>query len=280
MKKCLIIANTGKENSKTLSGEISEFLEKQGIGYSLFNFDGFSVKNPVKGYDFIITLGGDGTVLFAARCAVKTGIPVFPVNLGEFGFIAGVQPEEWKEKLEAFLSGNAPVAERSLVKACVYHQGKKKGEAVALNDIAVSSREAVRTINLEISYNKTVLCQLKTDGAIFSTPTGSTAYSAAAGGPIIDPELDALVFTPVNPFSLSTRPIVLNPEGEISVTVLKGRTKEINVYADGQRAFDLEAGDLIKIRRNSEKVRLVYCTGENFYNALRSKLNWSGGPHA
>ena len=280
MKKCLVFVNTDKEKSKELAEEITAFLKKNQIEVSLYNFDGIAVKNPVKGYDFVITLGGDGTVLYAARCCVKFNIPVFPINLGEFGFIASVQPDAWEKPLEDFLNGNATITERSLVKAELMRGEKLIASCVGLNDVVISAKEAAKTISLEINYNNLKLCELRSDGAIFSTPTGSTAYSTSAGGPIIDPELDALVFTPVNPFSLSTRPIVLNPDGHIEVIVKESRTKEIVLSIDGQKPYPLEAGDVIKISRNDTKIKLACCTSGNFYNALRSKLNWQGGPHA
>ncbi|MCQ2573181.1 MAG: NAD(+)/NADH kinase [Treponema sp.] len=280
MKKVLVIVNTGKEKSTSLAKDISLYLEEKGFECSLFNFDGFSKKNPVSGCDFVITLGGDGTVLFAARCCAKFQIPVFPVNLGEFGFIAGVQPEKWKKCLDSFLAGKAPVAERSLVSAEVVRDGKTVSTCLGLNDIVISAKEAVKTISLVVSYNKQRLTQLKSDGVIISTPTGSTGYSSSAGGPIIDPDLDALVFTPNNAFSLSARPIVLNPEGEICVEVQESRTKEMILSADAQLVSKLKQGDLVKVRRYDNKALLVYCTTENFYKALLSKRNWSGGPNA
>ena len=280
MKKCFIVVNTEKEKSTSLAADISAWLEKKGCDCSQFHFNGFCKKNPLKGSDFVITLGGDGTVLFAARCASKYDIPVFPVNLGEFGFIAGVQPESWKKCLTEFLKGKAPVAKRSLVSDEVLRDKEILYTCTGLNDIVISAKEAVKTISLVVSYNNQKLTQLKSDGVIISTPTGSTGYSSSAGGPIIDPDLDALLFTPKNAFSLSARPIVLNPEGEIQVLVREGRTKEIVLTADGQKIADLKAGDLVKIRRNPDTAKLVYCTSENFYKALLSKRNWSGGPNA
>lgn len=280
VKKCLIIVNTEKEKSTSLAKDISAYLAEKGIECGLFHFDGFSKKNPVKGFDFVITLGGDGTVLFAARCCAKQHVPVFPVNLGEFGFIAGVQPAQWKKCLESFLKGKAPVAERSLVSAEVLRGGESVASCLGLNDIVITSKEAVSTISMVVAYNKQRLTQLKSDGVIFSTPTGSTGYSCSAGGPIIDPDLDAFIFTPINAFSLSARPIVLNPEGEISVLVTESRTKDIIISADGQSVCKLQENDEIIVSRSPDKALLVYCTTENFYKALLSKRNWSGGPNA
>ena len=153
-------------------------------------------------------------------------------------------------------------------------------ESYSLNDVVISAKNTARTICLDVSYNSVHLCQLKSDGVIISTPTGSTAYSASAGGPIVDPELNAYVLTPINSFSLSSRPVVLNAAGKLEVSVQPSRTKEMCVIVDGQEPVALENGDLIKIVCNEKKIKLIHSTDERFYNALRSKLNWTGGPHA
>lgn len=282
MRKCLIVVNTHKEESQSVGKEVRDFLAERGVASSFYSFDGFSCENPFSGFDFAVTLGGDGTVLFAARGCAALGVPVFPVSFGEFGFIASVQKSEWRGMLAAFLEGRAETDERSMVQAALV-DGRPDGasfSAAGLNDVVVCARTAARTIRLDISYNCVPLGEFKADGVIVSTATGSTAYSASAGGPIIDPELDALVLTPVNSFSLSSRPLVLNPNGEIGITVLPQREKDIIITVDGQKPFALREGDRIKIRRTAAKVRLVGCTPERFYGALRSKLNWSGGPNA
>ena len=280
MKKCLIVINTHKQESKTLGNEISNYLGKRGIESSFYRFDGFSTENPFTGCDFAVTLGGDGTVLFAARGCAALGIPVFPVNLGEFGFIASIQKSEWEANLVQFLSGKAYIDKRNMVQAALVRGKSSEFSAVALNDIVISAKTAARTISLDISYNCAPLGIFKADGIIVSTATGSTAYSASAGGPIIDPELDALVLTPINAFSLSSRPLVLSPNGEIGITVLPSRVQDVIITVDGQESVNLQIGDCIKIRKTADKVKLVGCTTEKFYDALRSKLNWSGGPHA
>lgn len=279
MKNSLIVINSDKEKSKLLAEQIATYLQKKEIKSSFYTFNGFVEQVSFEGYDFVITLGGDGTVLFAARNCAKLKIPVFPINLGEFGFIAAVQPDEWETSLEEFLQNNSPFVERTMMKLSV----QKKNEVVelyGLNDVVISAKETARTISLCVEYNNNPLCKIKSDGLIFCTPTGSTAYSAAAGGPIIDPELDAFVMTPINAFSLSSRPIVLNSEREIKVKVEPSRTKEICLTVDGQKLIDLCEGDVIKISRYEQKVKLICVTHKTFINALRSKLNWSGVPHA
>lgn len=282
MKNCLIVINTHKEESLVLGKKISDYLFTKDIVSSKFSFDGFSEEYPFEGYDFVVTLGGDGTVLFAARGCAKLGIPVFPVNLGEFGFIASVQKEEWKRELDLFLAGGAKIVQRSLIGANIISakDGQAKFSAYGLNDIVVSAKNALRTIMIEVSFNYVSLGKFKADGIIISTPTGSTAYSSSAGGPIIDPELDSLLLTPINSFSLSSRPLVLSPKGEVELKILPSREHESILTIDGQKPIQLQDGDYIKIRQLPEKVKLVACTAEKFYEALQSKLNWSGGPHA
>ena len=202
MKKALIIINVSKDESMTLAKEIASYLKKKDVAYDFLSFDGFVDNTDFKGYDFVISLGGDGTVLYAARNSSKYGLPVFPVNLGEFGFIASVQPEDWQKELKLFMDGKAVFEKRSMLKVEVIRNGKRVYSSLSLNDAVISAERGVSTIMLSVKRNSLPLCRLKADGLILATPTGSTAYSAAAGGPIVSPEVEAFVLTPLNPFSL------------------------------------------------------------------------------
>ena len=280
MNKALIIINVSKDESMTLAQEMARFLQKKGIKAEFLSFDGFVDNCDFKGFDFVISLGGDGTVLYAARNACIYGLPVFPVNLGEFGFIASVQPEDWQKELKAFLDGKAVFEKRSMLKVEVLRAGKKLYSSLSLNDAVISTQRGVSTVMLSVKRNGLPLCELKADGLILSTPTGSTAYSAAAGGPIVSPDLEAFVLTPLNSFSLSSRPVVLSPDSVLEVTVEKSRAKDLFITVDGQEPFAIKGGDVISVVLNKKKAKLVAGSAEKFYNALRSKLNWSGVPHA
>lgn len=280
MKKALVIINVSKTESMKLSDQIAAFLKTKGILTETFVFDGFSPDSNIKGYDFVITLGGDGTVLFAARNTVHNPVPIFPVNFGQFGFIASVQPEEWQEELEKFLGGQSCVVERSMANVRIIHNDEEIYCGNGLNDVVICAKSAATTISLDVYYEMQLLCKLKGDGLIVGTPTGSTAYSAAAGGPILDPSLNAFVLTPINSFSLSSRPIVLNQDGLVSIKISESRADGINLKIDGAKNMELTVGDTVLIKQFDKKVQLVNCTAEKFYTALRSKLNWSGGPHA
>ena len=223
-------------------------------------------------------MGGDGTVLFAARGCAPLGIPIFPVNFGSFGFIASVQRGEWKKELDDYLAGNSIVDERSMLRADLVRGGQRRLTATGLNDIVVCGKTAAHTISFNVLYDKVPLGEIKADGIIISTATGSTAYSASAGGPIIDPGLDAMVLTLMNAFSLSSRPLVLSPDGSLEIEILPSRISDVVISVDGQIPVDLHVGDVIRINQIDDKAKLIGCTKEKFYNALRSKLNWSGGP--
>ena len=284
MKKCLLVVNMFKSRSQKLAEEIKSFLEEKKVTVFEFDYDGTSsgaaqIQSFGESADFAITLGGDGTVLFACRFCSKRGIPVFPVNLGEFGFLASVSVADWKKNLEDFLEGKTKEGKRSLVEAEVIRNGKSVFKTTAMNDVVISSTAASRLINLNVAYNSALLGPFRANGIIVATATGSTAYSAAAGGPIIDPSLDALVLTPVNSFSLSARPLVFNSKGELAITVLNSREK-IGLSADGQLNFDLQVLDVVILKISEKKASLVCSTQTQFYSALKSKLNWSGGPSA
>lgn len=280
MNKALIIINITKNESLTLAEEIKNYLHELNIDCDFYNFVGFCNRAPFEGYKFVITLGGDGTVLFAARNSVEYDIPIFPINLGEFGFIASIQPQDWKSYLDKFLANELTLDSRAMLHALVQRKNEDVYEGLCLNDIVISAKQVASIISLNVEYKEFPLCKLKADGVIISTPTGSTAYSAAAGGPIVDTDLDVFTMTPLNSFSLSSRPIVLNANGEMQITVEQSRTKESCITIDGQEPFSLNTGDVVKISKYKKKVLLVSSSEENFYNALRSKLNWSGGPHA
>ena len=280
MVRCLIIVNTYKEESKKMGAEIKTYLDGIGISGEIFMFNGFSEQYPFSGFDFVITLGGDGTVLFAARGCAPHGIPIIPINFGTFGFIASVQKQEWKQEIHKFLDGKSLIVKRNMLQSEIYGNGKKRFSATSLNDVVISAKNSAHTIKFKVNYGQTELGTFVADGIILSTSTGSTAYSASAGGPILDPYIEAMCLTLINPFSLSSRPLVLSPDVELEIEILPSRVSDVIVTVDGQIPTDLHIGDIIKIHQAKDKALLVGCTQDKFYNALRQKLNWSGGPNA
>ena len=279
---CITVVNTYKKEAETLCCLINDFLQKKGHRCIRADFSGADTPFPVSEYDCVITLGGDGTVLYASRRCAESGKPVLPVNLGKFGFIAGIQPENWQSALEDFFAGKIPRVERSLIKAEVMRSAVKKTvyEGTALNDVVLSASQAAKTVQVEAGTADAAFGIFKADAVIAATSTGSTAYSAAAGGPIVDPALDALILNTVSAFSLSNRPLVLPGDAELIITVLPSRSEGCILSFDGQVHIPVETGDTIRIKKAERKVSLAGCDSSVFYSALRSKLRWSGGPRA
>ncbi|AGT44523.1 NAD(+)/NADH kinase [Treponema pedis] len=277
MKSALIVVSTDKPETEKLSGAIGAFLKENGIDFTVYEYSGYSHLPGLKsGFDFAVSLGGDGTVLFTARYCAPRNIPVFPINFGRFGFIANIEPNEWKAELINFLNGKSELHERSLLSVAVKRKEKITDSFEALNDAVISGAGIAKLINLDIGFNGISFGTFRADGVIVSTPTGSTAYSAASGGPILDPSTSSFVLTPISPFSLSNRPLVLPSNGKMIIRVLPARTKEVILSVDGQEIFSLKEGDKIIISESPNKVKMAGCSPDNFYRALRSKLGWSG----
>jgi len=276
-KRVIIILTTYKTHAAEIADTMLAFFGGNGIQADIYRYDGLTPADPVrKKYDFAVSLGGDGTVLFAARYCAPKKIPVFPINLGEFGFIAGVEPKHWKKALMEYLAGKEESHERLMLSIAIRRDGRPVGSFDVLNDVVISGSGIAKLINLAVSFNGISFGTYRADGVIVSSPTGSTAYSAASGGPIMDPTVAAFVLTPISPFSLSNRPIVLPASGIMQIEVLHNRQKDAIVSIDGQESFPLCTGDVIEIRMSQHRVKLIGCSPEAFYTALRSKLAWSG----
>lgn len=278
MRKAIAIVNTLKPESKRIAEEIRRELLAKSVSCDIYTFDGITDSNTFESYDFAITLGGDGTVLYAARHCSRKGIPIFPVNLGEFGFIAGIQPDSWKEPLQAFLKEAVRTSERMMLTVRVERAGRNVFTADALNDAVISGSGIARIVHLSITFNGVSFGSYKADGVIVATPTGSTAYAAAAGGPILAPDLDAFVLAPICAFSLSNRPIVLPSTGTMAISVEPMRHESAIITLDGQEVFPLKEGDVVVIDKAPNPALLIGCDTDVVYKALRSKLNWSGAP--
>ncbi|MGP1577444.1 MAG: NAD(+)/NADH kinase [Treponema sp.] len=276
-KNVLIISSVYKKYAAEIADDALHFFAEQGICADFYEYDGLSASLPErKTYDLAVSLGGDGTVLFTARYCAPKGIPVFPINLGAFGFIAGIETSVWKDALRDFLTGAAESYERMLLSASIFRKNTCFAAFNALNDIVVSGEGIAKLINLAVSFNGISFGTYRADGVIVSSPTGSTAYSAASGGPIMDPSVAAFVLTPISAFSLSNRPIVLPASGTMRIEVLQNRRQDAIVSIDGQELVPLYEGDIIEVKISEYRVKLVGCSPAMFYNALRSKLAWSG----
>jgi NAD+ kinase len=280
-KRVLIIANREKADVAFVAHEMSAYLSSLKMDVHCFEFDGDPGPPPeLSGMDLVISLGGDGTVLYSARLAAPRGIPLFPVNLGRLGFIAEIGRDEWKEAFAAWLEGRLSASERSMLSIEAMREGKTIARYSALNDGVISAQGIAKLIDLRVSVGGAPLGRYRADGIIVATPTGSTAYNLAAGGPILHAEMEAMVLNPICPFTLSNRPLILPASETIEVHVEHGRRAAAMLTVDGQETLVLFPDDLVRFGMQAPKAK-IYATGRfAFYEVLRSKLAWSGGPDA
>ena len=222
--------------------------------------------------DLIVVLGGDGTLLSMARQVGNLGIPIVGVNLGGLGFLTATTLEEMYPALESVLAGDVLIEERMMLSARVARAGESLPEYLALNDVVITKSAMSRIIDLSVAVEGAHATAYRADGLIISTPTGSTAYSLSAGGPIIFPTMDAVVLTPICSHTLTNRPIVLPAGQRIDVTLLTDQ--EVAVTLDGQIALPLKEHDRVEIAQASARTRLVRFPRKDFFSVLRTKLKW------
>lgn len=223
--------------------------------------------------DLLIVLGGDGTLLAAARVAAERRVPILPVNLGGLGFLTSVTREELYPLLEMVLAGKHHLSERVMLQAEVFRGGKRIETQRALNDAVLNKGAVARMIDLDLHIDGDFVSKYKADGLIFSTPTGSTAYSLSAGGPIIHPVVAAFVITPICPHTLSDRPLVVPDTAVIEVECLAvGEAAHLTL--DGQIGIDLRPSDRVRVTKAAETIFLVRAPSKTYYEVLRNKLGW------
>jgi NAD+ kinase len=222
--------------------------------------------------DLLIILGGDGTLLSMARAVGDLGVPLLGVNLGGLGFLTATTLDEMFPALEAYFGGHMAIEERMLLAARIVRNGQPLGEYAALNDIVITKSAMSRIIDLSVSVEGRYATAYRADGLIISTPTGSTAYSLSAGGPILFPTMDAVVLTPICSHTLTNRPIVVPGTDHIEVTLLADQ--EVMATMDGQVGVGLREGDTVEIRKAAARIRLVRFPQKDFFSVLRTKLKW------
>jgi NAD+ kinase len=228
--------------------------------------------------DVVIVLGGDGTLLAMAKAIAESGhdIPILAVNFGSLGFLTEITRPEIFESLDTVISGNATHDLRMMLRASATRAGQPLLTHLALNDVVFSRTALSRMIELDVSVGDQFVASVKADGLIVATPTGSTAYNLAAGGPIVHPSMDALVLTPIAPHTLTNRPIVISAEREVRVkSAGTNAGEEVYVTVDGQTGFALHEGDEIAITKADRPIRLIRATTRSYFEVLRQKLKWN-----
>ena len=228
--------------------------------------------------DLAIVFGGDGTLLAAARMLAGTGMPMLGVNMGKLGFLAEFNVEHMKKHLREILAGKLQPTRRMMLRAEIVSGGKSVFHSLAANDVAISAGPPFRMIDLHVAQEEVQIAQYFGDGLVVSTPTGSTGYNLSAGGPVLQPTMDAIAITPVAPHSLSMRPLVVRSDLSIRITATRVNPGTTAII-DGQISCPLKSGDVVEVCRAEEPMRLVPHPGRPFFKLLSEKLQWGRSPH-
>jgi len=282
MNRVAIVSKPNREELGVILPELVEWLKQHGYE-PLLDCEGGVYCKAAKIVDraqlpgfkpsLVIVLGGDGTLLAVARVFAATGTPILGVNLGFLGFLTEIRLADLYTTLESWCSDCHTLDPRAMLHAAMWREGREIGSYRALNEIVVSKGDIARMGEFAVELNGRLVARFRADGVIVSTPTGSTAYTLAANGPILTPDVDALVVTPICPHLLTLRPIVVPGEASLSVRV-EGVPNQCLLTVDGQQAVGMQLGDEVRCRRSSHTVNLVRLKESGFFEALRSKLSW------
>lgn len=276
MAAAMDILNRWAEENPGIKVYINDYLKPFAVGRLSARPEAF-LSNKV---DLLLSLGGDGTFLSAARMVRGAGTPILGVNLGRVGFLADVTLDSLHRILDEMLRKEYSFRRRMLIQVEVWRGRQKLLEDIALNDVAIAGQMGYQMVDLRVSAQGRFLTDYWVDGLIFSTPTGSTAYSLSAGGPIIHPSADSILVTPMNPTSLSVRPLVCPDYMTLTVRSNLTADKEVKMFVDGRNQFELEPEHTVIIRKHPVGVRLVRPKGSFYFDSLRNKLGWTGSRHS
>jgi NAD+ kinase len=280
------VASLRKRRASSLVRQVVGWLEQQGVEPRLQEPLARRLRREdlarpdqrlMEGASLALAMGGDGTMLATARLAAPRGIPILGCNLGGFGFLTELAETELMEALSEVLAGRFAVRDRMMVEGELVRRGERVQAFLGLNDVVVTKGAFSRLLRLEIQVGGEQLGVFLADGVIVATPTGSTAYSLSAGGPVVSPEVEALMVTPICAHTLSARPMVVPSGQEICVSVSSlGPGQEVMVTVDGQAGFALEREDTMRARRARIAAHIVQLTGPSFFAKVRTKLGWAG----
>lgn len=226
--------------------------------------------------EFVAVLGGDGTLLGAARRVAGHGVPILGVNLGGLGFLTEIPLKRLYPVMEKMIEGRLEAESRLMLETRVTRGSEDICRFMVLNDVVINKGALARIIDLDVHIDEEFLTTFRADGLIVSTPTGSTAYNLSAGGPILYPTLSSFILTPICPFALTNRPIILPDSATIHITLARRSEEKVSLTFDGQVGFDLRYGDRIAVSKSSERIQLIRSPDQSYFEILREKLGWGG----
>ncbi|PYT49924.1 MAG: NAD(+) kinase [Acidobacteria bacterium] len=277
-----IISRPRRSNLSVVAPPLLKWLEERGVQALYDEETAGSLTGSTKGKtrqqvadasQLLLVLGGDGTLLAAARLAAPRGIPILPINMGSLGFLTSFTLDELYPALEDALGGRFSVSERVMLYVELERGGKVIETQRVLNEAVVNKGALARMIELELSIDGDFVCRYRADGLIVASPTGSTAYSLSAGGPIVHPGVESFIITPICAHMLSDRPLVVRDSSSIQMK-LSGNTESVFLTLDGQRGIPLQATDIVRISRSKELLKLIQPPRKSYFEILRNKLKW------
>lgn len=275
MKKVLIIGNTEKEKIKNAFRELDLWIGER--AHAVFMDVAEAEKTRPLEADFAIAMGGDGTFLRVSRMVSPYGIPMIGIHLGLFGFLAELTPKDMYDNLDKVFRGEYKINTRMLLNCRLERNGMPVNESLGVNDAVVSRASLSRLVSIKLFIDGEEVATYSSDGLIVSTPLGSTAHCLAAGGPILSPEIDAFVISPICPHTLTNRPLVISGEAKVKMEV-GSEGVGTGLTVDGQVFQELMPGDTISVERSGTRLKLVDAGIRSFYTVLREKLSWGGSP--
>lgn len=280
MKLIGILYHPEKPATHTMAAELQAWFQAQGIGtWRAPNSDHEAARNPMAETDLAVVLGGDGSTLRAARLAAPHQVPVFCINMGRVGFLSEAEVTNWQERLGEVIAGRFWVERRIMLRADIHRSGSQRETLIALNDVVVGRGTRVRIVRLSLTVDGDHVTTYTADNLIVATPTGSTAYSMAAGGPLLPPQLDNFLVIPVAPHLSLSRAIVLHRNAVIGIQVEMDH--DATVTADGQEAIPLESGDRVVLQKHVDEASFARIgTSGYFYQRLMRRLGIHRGPEA
>lgn len=235
-------------------------------------------RNDMKKQDLIIVVGGDGSLLSAARMAIGANAAVIGINRGRLGFLTDISPQDMETALLRVLAGEYTEEKRFLLQTRIHDNGTTHYQGDALNDVVLSGGSETHLIEFDVYINQQFVSHYRADGLIVSTPTGSTAYALSAGGPIMHPELDAIVIVPMFSHSLSSRPLVIDGEADIDLRISNHNENDLQISCDGHESHIVKPSQQVAIKKNAQQLRLLHPLDYHYYDTLRIKLGWGFKP--
>ena len=276
VKSVAIIVKPHHDEARATAEQLSVWLRDRNlkqVGDTLSASDARREPTVISDADLVVVLGGDGTMISAARMVGDADVPILGVNYGSLGYLTDFRIEEMFSALESIVDGEYEIDRRVMLDVELWRNEGKIASGRVLNDIVVNKAALARIIDIEVTLNDLFVNSFRADGLIVSTPTGSTAYNLSAGGPIVYPLMNAVVITPICPFTLTNRPLVV-PDSATIVLTLKSGNEGVALTLDGQTGFTMEAGDRVQARKSATSFNLIRPTNRNYFDVLRDKLRW------